>query len=115
MPSCGARTRTCRVETRLDTLAAGEPDVGAKRRQECRRGTHECVRHGGSPSSREKCELITWFPHNHWLLRSQKNLRRDVLRLPFRTGMTAHAHPLLSLAGPKPALLGRNGLPRAVQ
>src|SRR5207248_3800448 len=34
---CGARTLACRVETLLDTLAW--------RRHECRRGTHECVRH----------------------------------------------------------------------
>jgi len=39
----GARTRACRVETFLDAFVAR----GTGRRQECRRGTHECVRQGG--------------------------------------------------------------------
>src|ERR1022692_3890588 len=43
--SSGARTRACRVETRLDTLVAYGHSVVAERRHECRRGTHECVRH----------------------------------------------------------------------
>ena len=38
----GARTRACRVETLLDASVSRT----AGRRQECRRGTHECVRHG---------------------------------------------------------------------
>src|ERR1035437_2423939 len=59
-------------------------------------------------------ELITWFTHGHGLLRAQKDLRRHVLRRPFGTGVTADAHPLLSLSSPKPALLGRNGLTHAV-
>ena len=37
----GARTRACRVETLLDTCWR----AGNRRRHECRRGTHECVRH----------------------------------------------------------------------
>src|SRR5579862_6434718 len=41
----GARTRACRVETRLDTRGRLERSVAAKRRHEWRRGTHECVRH----------------------------------------------------------------------
>src|SRR5690242_7884041 len=36
---CGARTRACRVETRLDTLAE------TLCLHEWRHGTHECVRH----------------------------------------------------------------------
>ncbi len=43
--SCSARTRACRVETLLDTLAGRRHCVGAARRHECRRGTYECVRH----------------------------------------------------------------------
>src|ERR1035441_3706543 len=39
------RTRACRVETLLDTLVAYGQSVGTGRRHECRRGTHECVRH----------------------------------------------------------------------
>jgi len=38
----GARTRACRVETLLDTWRTEN-----RRRHECRRGTHECVRHVG--------------------------------------------------------------------
>jgi len=38
---CGARTRACRVETRLDT------PLGAAHREESRCGTRECVRHSG--------------------------------------------------------------------
>ena len=41
----GARTRACRVETRLDTVVGRQQCDGTQRRQECRRGTHECVRH----------------------------------------------------------------------
>jgi len=43
--SSGARTRACRVETLLDTMVAYGHSVGTGRRHECRRGTHECVRH----------------------------------------------------------------------
>ena len=39
---CGARTRACRVGTHADARCAGEKT----RREESRRGTHECVRHG---------------------------------------------------------------------
>src|SRR6185369_11860217 len=42
---CGARTRACRVETPLDTSAEVRHRLGTERRQEWRRGTHECVRH----------------------------------------------------------------------
>ena len=41
---CGARTRACRVETPLDTCSG----TGNRARHECRRGTHECVRHSGA-------------------------------------------------------------------
>src|SRR5580658_9222748 len=37
-PLCGAGTRACRVETRLDTFSRS----GRQRRHECRRGRHEC-------------------------------------------------------------------------
>src|SRR5262249_12077200 len=37
---CGARTRACRVHTRVDAWRGGH-----KCRHECRHGTHECVRH----------------------------------------------------------------------
>src|ERR1019366_4616587 len=42
-PNRGARTPACRVETLLD---ASSPRFTG-RRQECRRGTQECVRHIG--------------------------------------------------------------------
>jgi hypothetical protein len=53
MPRCGADTLVCRVETRLDAfrtrsetpLAVQETDRGEKRREESRRGRHECLRH----------------------------------------------------------------------
>src|ERR1017187_7715226 len=41
----GARTRAFLVETLLDTLVGDGQTVGSGRRHECRRGTHECVRH----------------------------------------------------------------------
>jgi len=40
---CGARTRACRIDTRVDTWSAF--DDSGWRREESRRGTHECVRH----------------------------------------------------------------------
>src|SRR5882762_7416031 len=45
--SRGVRTRACRVETHLDALRADHKSRDAKtmRREESRRGTHECVRH----------------------------------------------------------------------
>jgi hypothetical protein len=41
----GARTPACRVETYLDTVAGQQHSVESWRRQKCRRGTQECVRH----------------------------------------------------------------------
>src|SRR5713226_9071453 len=45
--SRGVRTRACRVETRLDAIRAHLKlqDSKPMRRDESRRGTHECVRH----------------------------------------------------------------------
>ena len=37
----GACTLACRIETLLDTCRR----TGTRRRHECRRGTHKCVRH----------------------------------------------------------------------
>ena len=39
---CGARTHACRIDTRVD---AWLDYTNTMRRHECRRGTHECVRH----------------------------------------------------------------------
>src|SRR5262245_43202992 len=40
---CGARTRACLIETRLDTCSVSRE----VHREETRRRTHECVRHNG--------------------------------------------------------------------
>src|ERR1019366_9282612 len=42
---CGAGTHACRVETRLDTCSGLRRCVETERRQECRRGRQECLRH----------------------------------------------------------------------
>ena len=47
MPACGVRTRACHVETHLDArVSRTETCARGGRRDESRRGTHECVRHG---------------------------------------------------------------------
>ncbi len=43
---CGARTHACRIDTRVDAWLEYTNTV---RRDESRRGTHECVRHVAQP------------------------------------------------------------------
>ena len=47
MPTCGARTRACRVHTRVNALNVVSP-YSALCSHDCEHGTHESVRHVGT-------------------------------------------------------------------
>ena len=57
---CGAGTHACRVESRLDPFCSGRPE---KRRDDSRRGRHECLRHGFSGATQPELTALqerTW-------------------------------------------------------
>ena len=58
--NCGAGTHACRVESRLDPFCSGRPE---KRRDDSRRGRHECLRHGFSGAAQPELTALqerTW-------------------------------------------------------
>ena len=77
---CGARTRACRVGTYADAFCR-RPQ---KRRDESRRGTHECVRHDPG------CEVI-FAPALSVIILDAANISDDELQRQFYGDSTADA------------------------
>src|SRR5450755_4350579 len=74
--SCVPCSHSC--EHKLETVIS-------QRRHECRRGTHECVRHGSSTECPSSCGLIQ-VDENDYLSRAEARLRvfqRSVTKSPF--------------------------------